>query len=91
MAEVVQGYVEVLASDVEEEEIIAYRLGHRGEAYEKCKVCGIKYPRGEMVRFEGDWYCRELGDYQDINGIIRLRNENKDVKRDGRESDRIDY
>ena len=70
MTSSVEGYVDVQASDVEELPEVAWRKGVYFQKYKKCRVCGVKYPRREMVRFLGAFYCTEFGCNDDIPGII---------------------
>ena len=45
------------------------RKGGRGP-YERC-ICGHAYPKSEMVKYKGKYYCRKNGCYKDIADMIR--------------------
>jgi len=70
MGSVVENYVEVLADDVTASEEVKTVPAGRNVRHEKCKVCGVWYPRDEMTRFRGAWYCFEFGCADDIRYII---------------------
>lgn len=91
MAEVIAGYVDVQAADVDVLPVVAHRHVVRFEKYETCKICGVRYPRSEMTRFRGAWWCHEEGDADDIRGIVLKENESKNRPRNRKESDQSWY
>jgi hypothetical protein len=48
------------------------KRGKKGP-YERCPICGYAYPKSEMKKYKGKWYCVQNGCYKDIADMIRKR------------------
>jgi hypothetical protein len=44
----------------------ATKRGVRWEDYDTCRTCGLEYPKSELGKFKGAYYCHRFGHYEDM-------------------------